>query len=464
MGLVPVVLPFALPPAAMIVRRSSPWIAALLLSALALAGCEPYMSLTDRVPSQTREATALLPAAPRYAGMVDLETMIDQVDRLGGKQLSLGDSLRSADSPRLQAFLSATELDLQTDLKAVYGAVGEGGAFSAVVFADLAPAQAGRYLDRAPATAGRATTYRGVPIYHLALGPASNDAAPGKAAPDTLSVGFVRSGMIATATTGALVRAMVDRHKDEAGGFRENEPYMTLVERVGHGSTAWLVGRDVLQTALRDSAGEAAERPGEPARGASAMSGAGVQQLLSAWADRMLGVPDGGLDMPDDGAALEGQAGRKMKRLTSQVREQALSVTLTDQALEGEAYLTMRDKTSAANVVDLSKGAMAALRLSGDASEDGWAGLLREVSVERDGPVVHAQFAVERGRLRRAMQDRGEERAVREANPSTRRAHLTVRRSGGIMRGGTSLEAVPDSDFAGTPYANQAVSFAGTVR
>ena len=88
----------------------------------------------------------------------------------------------------------------------------------------------------------------------------------------------------------------------------------------------------------------------------------------------------------------------------------------------------------------------------------------REVTVERDGPVVHAQFAVERGRLRRAMQDRGEERAVREANPSTRRAHLTVRRSGGIMRGGTSLEIVPDSDFAGTPYANQAVSFAGTVR
>lgn len=420
------------------------------------------MSLTDRVPSQTREATALLPAAPRYAGMVDLETMIGEVDRLGGEQFSLADSLRNADSSRLQAFLSATELDLQTDLKAVYGAVGEGSAFSAVVFADLAPAQVGRYLDRAPATAGRATTYRGVSIYHLALG--TDGASSGTAAPDTLSMGFVRSGVVATATTGALVRAMVDRHKDEAGGFRENEPYMTLVERVGHGSTAWLVGRDVLQTALRDSAGEAAEGPGEPARGASAMSGAGVQQLLSAWADRMLGVPDGGLDMPDDGAALEGQAGSKMKRLTSQVREQALSVTLTDQTLEGEAYLTMRDETSAANVVDLSRGAMAALRLSGDASEDGWAGLLREVTVERDGPVVHAQFAVERGRLRRAMQDRGEPRAVREANPSTRRAHLTVRRSGGIMRGGEALSPVHDSDLAGTPCAGRAVSCAGGPR
>jgi hypothetical protein len=391
--------------------------------------------------------------------MVDLETMIGQVDRLGGEQFSLADSLRNADSSRLQAFLSATELDLQTDLKAVYGAVGEGSAFSAVIFADLAPDQVGRYLDRAPATAGRATTYRGVSIYHLALG--ADGASSGTAAPDTLSMGFVRSGVIATATTGALVRAMVDRHKDEAGGFRENEPYMTLVERVGHGSTAWLVGRDVLQTALRDSAGEAAERPGEPARGASAMSGAGVQQLLSAWADRMLGVPDGGLDMPDDGAALEGQAGRKMKRLTSQVREQALSVTLTDQTLEGEAYLTMQDETSAANVVDLSKGAMAALRLSGDASEDGWAGLLREVTVERDGPVVHAQFAVERGRLRQAMEDRGEARAVREANPSTRRAHLTVRRSGGIMRGGKALNPAHSSGSACTPCAGRAVSYAG---
>ena len=432
----------------MTASRSS-WISLLLISALGLAGCEPYMSLTDRIPAQTRQATVLLPDAPRYAGMVDLETVIGQVDAFG--KMSLVDSLRQADGSRLATFLDATGMDPKTDLKAVYGAIENGKSFSAVVFADLTPAQMDRYLDQAPDGAGQVTTYRDVPIYQLT--PRKSDSSTASA-PDTLSMGFVRSGMIAAATDAGLVRAMIDRHQDEAGGFRGNKSYMTLVERVGHGSTAWLVGRDVLQTALRDSAaGEDGTRSAESGD-TPTVSEAGVQQLLSAWADRMLGVSEGG-------AAFEGAAGSKVERLKSRIREQALSVTLTDEALEGEAYLTMRDETSASNVVDVSKGAIAALRLSEEEIGGLKGDLLDEVTIERDGPIVHARFAVDRKQLRRVMGEGEEQRAARRSKSSIRRSKGTVRRLAGITCPVPALNAVPDWGRACNLCADGRVPFSG---
>ena len=385
------------------------------------------MSLTDRIPAQTRQATALLPAAPRYAGMVDLETAMGQVDAFG--EMSLVDSLRRADGTRLSTFLDATGMDPETDLKAVYGAVEDGKSFSAVVFADLTPDQLDQYLDRAPERGGRATTYRDVPMYHLVAGQQDSSHT---STPDTLSLGFVRSGTIAAAMEAGRVEAMIDRHKDQTGGVQGNESYMTLVERVGHGSTAWLVGRDVLQTALRDSATGPARTGSAASEDAPAGSRDGFEQLLSAWADRMLGLSDAP-------SALEGSAGSKVERLKSQIREQAVSITLTDRTLEGEAYLTMRDETSAANVVDVSKGAIAALRLS-EEEIDGLTGdLLDEVTIERDGPIVHATLAVDRAQVRKAVQAGTEKRAARRSKSSIRRAKGTIRRLPGITRAAPAL-------------------------
>jgi len=400
----------------MTARRPSLWIFLLLAAAVGLAGCEPYMSLTDRIPAQTRRATALLPEAPRYAGMVDLETVMGQVDAFG--EMDLADSLRQADESRLSTFLDATGMDPETDLKAVYGAIEDGKSFSAVVFADLTPDQMDRYLDRAPSGRAQATSYRDVPVYHLVVGEKEGM----DAFPDTLSMGFVQGGMIAAAMSTGEVKAMIDRHRDESGGFGGNDSYMTLVERVGHGSTAWLVGRDVLQTALRDSGSGAAVADGAPR-----VNGAGFQQLLSAWANRMLGLSDAS-------SAFEGSAGSKVNRLKSRIREQAVSLTLTEATLEGEAYLTMRDETSASQVVDVSKGAIAALRLS-EREVDGLAGdLLDEVTIERDGPIVHVQFALDRKRLRREMQDGTEERAARRSKSSFRPPNGATRRLVGITR------------------------------
>jgi len=163
----------------MAVRRPSALLF-VLLAAVGLTGCEPYMSMTDRIPAQTRQATSLLPEAPRYAGMVDLETIMGQVDELG--EMNLADSLRRTDNARLQAFLDATGMDPETDLKAVYGAIGDGSSFSAVVFADLTPDQMDRYLNQAPDGSGRATTYRDVPVYRLHTG---SRIAEEEEAPDT---------------------------------------------------------------------------------------------------------------------------------------------------------------------------------------------------------------------------------------------------------------------------------------
>ncbi|WP_263787923.1 hypothetical protein [Salinibacter grassmerensis] len=391
-------------------RRLLPWGLLLLVAAVGLAGCEPYMSLTDRIPTQTRQATALLPEAPRFAGMVDLETTTGRLE--AWTDMNLREQFREAEGTRLATFLDATGMEPETDLKAVYGAGGRGQSFSAVVFADLTPTQMDQYLDRVPA-AGHATTYREVPVYHLVSEGQTDDAS----AADTLTMGFVRDGVIAAAPDAERVEAMVDRHRDSATGLRGNESYMTLVERVGHGSTAWLVGRDVLQTALRDSAAG----QGDAAAETPAPNEAGLQRMLSAWADRTLGIDETpSLEAPDDG---------RFERLRRQVRGQAVSITLTTESMEGEAYLTMQDETSASNVVDVSKGVMAALRLSGDDTEtDDLRGLLDDVSIDRDGPIVHAQFAVGREQFRRTVQAGREAPTARRSVASIRRANRAIRR------------------------------------
>jgi hypothetical protein len=421
----------------MAVRRPSALLF-VLLAAVGLTGCEPYMSMTDRIPAQTRQATSLLPEAPRYAGMVDLETIMGQVDELG--EMNLADSLRRTDNARLQAFLDATGMDPETDLKAVYGAIGDGSSFSTVVFADLTPDQMDRYLNQAPDGSGRATTYRDVPVYRLHTG---SRIAEEEEAPDTLSLAFLGSGTIAAATDGEALEAIVDRHHSETGGLRGNEPYMTLVERVGHGTTAWLVGRDVLQTAFQDSASSSPR--------SLEVSEAGFQQFLSSWANRVLGVSD-------TPPALEGSTGGKMKQLQSRIREQAVSLTLTDEALDGEVYLTMRDEESAMNVVDVSKGAMAAVRLS-DEKMGGLTGdLLDEVSIERNGPVVHVEFGVAREHLRRTMQMTHEERTAHRVKPSIRQSKQTTRRLGGILPSDPTLGTLHRTEKSCNLCADRAVS------
>lgn len=423
-------------------RRSFARGLVLALGVLCLPACEPYMSMTDQVPSQTRRAAALLPDTPQFVGMVDVETALQQTEALGGT--GLVDSLRRSDNPYLRSFLAATDLNLRTDVAAVYGATA-GKQFSAVVFGDLTAGQMDRYLAQAPPDAGRATTYRGVPLYHLVLAPNAPDAG------DTLSVAFVGEGTMAVARAPEQATAMVDRHRAAQGGLRSNDAYMALVKRVGRGSTAWLAGRSVVETALRDSAAqEGAVRDSavqdavrDSAAGTPPLGGegrsvtrAGVQGALAEWADRVLGL--------SEVSALDGRADERFGRLARRLREQALSVRLTDAALEGEAYLTMRDEASASSVVDLAEGAVAVLKLSRDGLDERHRSLLDDVEIDREGAIVHIRFSLERSLLREQVPN-GRRATARRVDSSIRPVTSTIRRTPGITQGAAALENATSS-------------------
>jgi hypothetical protein len=421
----------------MAARRPSAWLL-LLAAVLGLTGCEPYMSTTDRVPAQTRQATSLLPETPHYAGMVDLEAVMEQIDGVG--EMTLADSLSRTGSARLQTFLDATGMTPETDLKAVYGAAGDGSSLSAVVFADLTSDQMNRYVDHAPGEHAQVTTYRNVPVYRLRVDSWKREEA---GATHTLSLALLGRGTVAAATDAEAVEAMVDRHHSATDGLGRNEPYMSLVEQVGHGTTAWLVGRDILQTAFRDSASS----PSRPPEGTET----GVQQFLSGWADRVLGVSDAP-------PVLDGSAGSKVEKLQSRIREQAVSLTLTDETLDAEAYLTMRDEESATNIVEVSKGAMAAVRLSNEETDGLMGDLLEGASIDRNGPVVHVELGVPREQLRKTMQMTRGQRAVRRAESSIHRSKQTIRRSAGILQDVSVLEGLPGEQTPPTLRAGRPVS------
>lgn len=384
------------------------WVFVFVIGALGLTGCEPYMSMTDRVPAQTRQAAALLPETPRYVGMVDLETTIRHLDDL--RDANLADSLRRTENPSLRAFLDATGIDPATDVQAAYGALEGKEAFSAVLFANLTSDQMDRYLDRVPDGRGRATTYRDVPVYHLALGETAGPR-------DTLSVAFVDEGTIAVATAPDRVTAMVNRHRAEQAGLDDNESYMALVERVGHGSTAWLAGRDVVESALRDSA---ETREGGKASATSEVSQAGLQRALSEWSDRVLGL--------SEVSSLEGRTGGRVERLKRRLREQAVSITLTETALDGEVYLTMEDDASAASVVDVAEGAVAVMKLSRDDLDERHRNLLDEIRVDRTGSIVHLEFSLDRSQLREKLRGEGQDLSARRQQGPIRHSAYAVRR------------------------------------
>lgn len=432
----------------MIHARSSFWLVVAALGLFVLGGCEPYMSMTDQVPAQTRRAADLLPNGPRFVGMVDLETAFEQVDEL---QDLTADSLRTGGPPPLRAFLDATGLNPRTDLKAVYGTVGgEGDEANAVVFADLTADQMDRYLEQAPDVQTERTTYRGVPLYRVPLADVmgENGAAEGdstdtdRSSPDTLHLAFVDNGTVGVALDAADARAMVDRHEGEAERLSEDEAYMSLVQRLGRGRTAWVAGRNVLEAALGDSTalGEAVASAGtadaeseEGTDDESSVTQAGVQRALVQWSNRVLGLNE----MSSGVSALEEKAGGKIDQLKEKVREQALAVTLTDAALEGEVYLSMADDATASNVEEMAEGLLAILRLSQSKLSDQQQDLLDQATVEREGPLVRVQFSLARELLRRTDGGTTAARAtgaVRSVDASTRPANEATHRLSGIMR------------------------------
>ena len=420
----------------MFVRRLAFLALTLTVGLGALTACGPYTSMTDQVPAQTRRAVALLPQSPRYVGMMDLQEAQKHVKKLN--EMSLADTLRQSGSESLRAFLDATGMEPRTDIEAVYGAMeGEdGNGFSAVLFADLTTAQMDRFVEAAP-EAVRRTTYREVPLYHVRLG----DISEAEEA-DSLSLGFVNDGTIVLGTAPERVRAAVDRHQDERGRLQDNKEYMTLVERVGRGSTGWFVGRNVIKTALED-APETPEAPSTPSpeEPERTVNQAGVQQVLVEWSNRVLGLGEvsSGVssDMASSVASLGSDAEGKIQRLKGKIREQAVSITLSNETVDGQVYLTMKDEDSATSVQEMAEGAIAALRFSSESLTDRQQDLLDDTEVTRDGALVWVTFSMSRDTLpfeRPEGVTAVRSDAVHGADPATRPVNPTTHRVSSIMR------------------------------
>ncbi|MFP4228210.1 MAG: hypothetical protein ACLFTE_05190 [Salinivenus sp.] len=431
--------------------RPRSWILLAVVGLFLLGGCEPYMSMTDQVPAQTRRAANLLPGGPRFVGMVDLERAVQQVDEL---QDLTADSLRAGGPPPLRAFFDATGMDPQTDLKAVYGTIEEGDpqALSAVVFADLTADQMDRFLDEAPDVSVERSTHRGVPLYRVPLRAvagdeeAAGDSTDEQASPDALHLAFVDNGTVGVALDADGARAMVDRHQGDGSRLGDDDAYMTLVQRLGRDRTAWVAGRNVLETALDDSLAlgtEDAVASDEDAEAdESGATHAGIQRSLVQWSNRVLGLSEMSSGVSSGVSALEEKTDGKVGELKDKIREQALALTLTDETVEGEAYLTMSDDASAGNVTEMAEGLLAVLRLSKNEFTDRQQDLLDQAAVERDGALVRVQFSLARELLRRG-QDESSETAARVRGPvggtaragdaSVRPPKEATRRLSGIM-------------------------------
>lgn len=396
----------------MLVRRIRMPLIALLVGSLGLAACEPYMSMTDSIPSQTRKAALLMPESPNYVGMVNVGTLLTHLDDWTGK--SLADSLQRTGDPYVRQFLETTGFNLERDLDAAYGSFEEDGRLNVVLFANLSAERVDRYLEQAPSGAGRVTTYKDVPLYRLAIG--SNTS-------DTLSVAFVEKGMMAVATERAQVVTMIDRHQGNERALRDNDSYVALMKRLPHESTAWLAGRDVLETALQESPppSDSASQDETPE-----VSQAGMQRALTQWSDRVLGL--------SEVSKLEGRAGDRVDELRHRVREQAVSITMTDTGVDGQVYLTMRDETSASSVVDVAQGLVALSKLSGDELDERHRKLLDAVDVERHGTIVHIRFSLDRKQVRRGLRAEAAGQAVRRMTASIHRSPASTRRTPQITR------------------------------
>lgn len=403
--------------------RSS--LSGLLLAAVVVvlgSGCEPYMSMTDPMSAEARQAATLLPEHPRFVGMVDVQTVLTRLDRSG--RIDLADSLQHSDHDRLQAFFEATELDPREDLHAVYGAVESNESFSAIVMGNLSPEQVQGYIDRATNTAGRAGTYRDAPLFQLALDDDGIDEGA-----DTFALAFLEENLMAVAQETEQVQSIVDRHRDQSPSLADNEEYMQLMRRVGGGTTAWMLGRDVLETALQDTA---------EAGTTGTVNRAGVQKALIEWSNRVLGLSEMP-EVPNVGQEAED----KLERLHQRVREQAVSLTWTERGIDGQVFLTMRDEASASSVMQVAEGAMAVLRLSSDNLTERQRDLLDEVTIERDGALVHVQFSIDQELIDSEMQTASLERVIRRGEASTRRPMASVHRIPGINVPPSALSVSP---------------------
>jgi len=314
-------------------RRSS---LALLLALLLFvpiigSGCESGIDRPTEAPPETRAATALLPADARMMTMVDVQHLQKHGPERARRMLDVPFSNgASAETARLQDFLEASGLNPDRDVERIYMAVST---------TDRAPRSVAygsfdrtRIEDALRSTFGddlEPSTYREVTLFVAS-----------KAAGDQrFALAVPNADMMLAAGTPDALRAMIDRLRDGGDATAPTD----LVRKASQGQSFWFVTTDM---------GRFDEDPG-------------ARQ-------------DEG-DVPGD-----------MRRLGRALKDVAGHFSFTeDGSLDGQFILVPRSSAQAADVADVARGAIAALKQHSEAPD-----AFREAAQQADVQTVDDEVRV----------------------------------------------------------------------
>lgn len=273
-------------------------------------GCENQIEAPDAITLQTRSAVEVLPADIRFVGMVNLEAMQRNSAFNPFNEMGMGGGEMGA---RLEDFIETTGFDPEKDLREVYLATndtGPEGQPSIVAYANYDPDRLHDYVENNLGDAFDRTHYKGVTIYR-----ANDD--------DRFAFALATDNMVVASAGVAGVEAMLDRLAGEGTALKDDAETMALIAAASTGSNAWFVARNIGE--------EFASHKREP----------------------------------DSNDALT----RDVNQIGQALTNVAVSLTMQDDGADARVFMQTRAGVEASDVAALTKGVIAAMKLSDEADE-----------------------------------------------------------------------------------------------
>ncbi len=292
-------------------RRSS---LALLLALLLFvpiigSGCESGIDQPAETPPETRAATALLPADARMATMVDMQHLQKHGPERARRMLEAPFANgASAEVARLQDFLEASGLNPDRDVERIYMAVSKADRTPwSVAYGSFDRARIEEALRSTFGDDLQPSTYRDVTIF--VASETQDDHRFALAVPN--------ADMMLVAGAPDALRAMIDRLRDGT----DPAPAGDLVRKASQGQSFWFVTKDVGR-------------------------------------------------LGDDSGTRDDEVPSDVRRLGQVLKDVAGHFSFAaDGSLDGQLILVPQPSAQAADVADVARGAISALRQRTDAPD-----------------------------------------------------------------------------------------------
>lgn len=308
----------------------------LLVASLTLSACsDTQFEPAAEITLQTRSATEVLPANSHFAGMIDLQAM-QQNSPFNPLYDGMTENISGEVGARIQDFIDATGFDPITDLREIYVAAdGQGaeGRPNIVAYANFDRARLQAYVETNAPTGFERTDYNGVPVYR-----ADRNG-------NGFSFALANNNMIVAAADPADVEAMLDRLTGKGVSLDDNPEMMRLIERAASGTSAWFVVQNI-----RDDPFQHAERS----------------------------------DVMDKNAAQIGRA----------VQDAVVTINMQAEGVDGLVYLYTKQEVSSADLADLTRGLVSAMKSAPEMDADKLRALDR-VRVKDHNDHVRIRFEVD---------------------------------------------------------------------